>query len=1420
MTRLMLQMIQAVTAGKNWILLSFWIAALAFSPRVAFAVEVIPLNGDVANSSTPGWSTTLAVTLNDPFLYDPLSPTSPLPAQTHPNGFHGNGGEGEDVYLSYNMIYPVELDTGEELFIDVWGRSDCCWDRDDNFDIEFYNGGVLGTFIDSLIGMAIPNPVPQHYRASYIGTGTVVIDSFRIVAHDSNPSGANYFTLMETRAATVDGEVKSLKFIIDRDTREITMTNNTTGPIVMAGLSFLSDAGALDPSGWTSITGHYDATPPDGNSSVSSDEWIILANTGEELGEATLGSGTIAVGQTVHFGAAWGGYYQEMSDLSLEYLDANAGEVISLAPTFVGNDGNPFDLGDLNFDGNINISDWQIFRDSNFTDLSFLTIAQAYRAGDLDGDGMNNLVDFGLFKTAYEAENGPGSFAAMIAGVPEPATWLLLAFGGFLLITWRHLVGKAFAMIALVGFLVATTCQAQTVILPGTATNHALSSTATQSSESYGGVPERAVDGNINGAWGGASVTHTDGTQTDPWWRGAFLAGDQDIEQIILFNRLDCCGDRLRDITITIRDAADTKDVLVSPLLNPGNSLNSPTIIEWDVMSANGGLAANGGIVRINRTSDPNQTGDVANTLSLAEVFALGTDGVLVRPNIAVGYPAIQSTTAYGGVPERAVDGITNGNWGYNSVTHTDPTDNNPWWQVDLGILSEIDGISLWNRTDCCSERLEDITIQVFAADGVTPVYTSALLNPGNPPPLGPYVISENLLGQNIQGRYVRVTRTEPPSAEGVLSLAEVQVFGERAAMTLQVNTQTGGITLKNNSISDFDIDAYSIESPGGALNAIGWNSLQDQDFEGNGAPGSGNGWEESGGSGNTVLAEIYLLNSSIFSIGNTLSLGNAFNPSVFGLGNDGDLTFTVRTPEGVFIDGLIEYVTGGENADFNGDGDVDGADFLAWQRGFGITGTATLADGDANGDANVNGADLAVWKSQFGTGGAAGVLAGAAVPEPGTMGLLGLLLFGIAVGLFQRKRGVKKMSLYKISLLILVAVVAIDLAPTARADSETDRLYRLGDDAGDNYGSGGVAGNVVWLTVDSYVTDTLYGKDQQDLDDPFFTEPKYVNVSSGQYARSGVGAGELGVRFDGVDDFLQGLRLGLPSTSAASTGYTGLGGPGPLDYTNIWSRGFQVWVYPEVASGSIQDVVMDTNQHGLRISASGDWVMVYGSAYESETPVVANQWSHVLVVDANSPGADDDAFMYVNGIAIWAATGSYASSDMALVLGASTGTVDGTPVPGQSNFFTGVLDELDMFVMGVNGTGYDYGTFNPGEDNDYIAAAMAGIPDGDITGDGNVSGDGMGSPETDDVAAFVLHWRAENLVNNIPVGDLASRGMGDFNYDGVVNYADWYILRANHPSGSALNLGALLAGAGVPEPSSVVLLFLGLGAAWIVRRR
>lgn len=86
-------------------------------------------------------------------------------------------------------------------------------------------------------------------------------------------------------------------------------------------------------------------------------------------------------------------------------------------------------------------------------------------------------------------------------------------------------------------------------------------------------------------------------------------------------------------------------------------------------------------------------------------------------------------------------------------------------------------------------------------------------------------------------------------------------------------------------------------------------------------------------------------------------------------------------------------------DADFDGNGLVNGVDFLIWQRNSGSAGT--LATGDANNDGVVNAADLAIWRDQYGT--AALEASVASVPEPTS--LLLATMAGLAVTSLRRRK-------------------------------------------------------------------------------------------------------------------------------------------------------------------------------------------------------------------------------------------------------------------------------------------------------------------------------------------------------------------------------------------------------------------------------
>lgn len=90
------------------------------------------------------------------------------------------------------------------------------------------------------------------------------------------------------------------------------------------------------------------------------------------------------------------------------------------------------------------------------------------------------------------------------------------------------------------------------------------------------------------------------------------------------------------------------------------------------------------------------------------------SDAPGIEANLAMFGSATQSSTfshlGAVGSADKAIDGNADGNFYRGSVTHTD-TDRNTWWEVDLGEGAAGHEITVYNRTDCCWDRSQDIWI-------------------------------------------------------------------------------------------------------------------------------------------------------------------------------------------------------------------------------------------------------------------------------------------------------------------------------------------------------------------------------------------------------------------------------------------------------------------------------------------------------------------------------------------------------------------------------------------------------------------------------------------------------------------------------------------------------------------------------------
>ena len=112
--------------------------------------------------------------------------------------------------------------------------------------------------------------------------------------------------------------------------------------------------------------------------------------------------------------------------------------------------------------------------------------------------------------------------------------------------------------------------------------------TATQSSEGWSGNPMRAIDGNTDGQWGAGTTTHTNGSPS--WWE-VDLRDTYEIWSIWIWNRLDCCSERLVDFTVTVLDSERNVSLLVDigdELVALGNELKMHLIgagNAWDSLA-------------------------------------------------------------------------------------------------------------------------------------------------------------------------------------------------------------------------------------------------------------------------------------------------------------------------------------------------------------------------------------------------------------------------------------------------------------------------------------------------------------------------------------------------------------------------------------------------------------------------------------------------------------------------------------------------------------------------------------------------------------------------------------------------------------------------------------------------------------------
>jgi DNA-binding beta-propeller fold protein YncE len=272
----------------------------------------------------------------------------------------------------------------------------------------------------------------------------------------------------------------------------------------------------------------------------------------------------------------------------------------------------------------------------------------------------------------------------------------------------------------------------------------------------------------------------------------------------------------------TLKDIGTLKSSSGQRLGGPLSGIDVPTLRDvWATAPYlhDGSAATLAEAVQAHKTQTLSAT-DLGNVV--AYLNAIGGDERMPAVNLSQGKVTTQSSTGIGAWASRAVDGRTDGNFWNGSVTHSlTETQQPPWWQVDLGQQSAVQSVQIWNRTDCCAERLANFYVFVATSDmsGRTLAELKADSSVAKVPVASLNGSASITLSMAARGRFVRVQLS---STTAPLSLAEVQVFGWSEANLARGKTASQSTTLAGLS-ADRAVDGNQIVFASTLFQASAW---------------------------------------------------------------------------------------------------------------------------------------------------------------------------------------------------------------------------------------------------------------------------------------------------------------------------------------------------------------------------------------------------------------------------------------------------------------------------------------------------------------------------------------------------------------------------------------------------------------------
>jgi hypothetical protein len=1210
----------------------------------------------------------------------------------------------------------------------------------------------------------------------------------------SNTSLTNF--KLVSAVVTIGENTGSLNLKIDRNTGEIALTNGFSETALenIIGYSLLSGVGALGQSGWDKQGVGASQLAND------NDQWTVLTDSGvsTDLSESVLtttgdgNGGDLAAMTTWNFGNVLR-KSPFANDVAFELLIDDGSEEGLVLTTLAGDFrveyvGDAIDPADLDANGVVNALDWVKFKAGYGSDVSGMTDLDAYLYGsDINLDGVSDIKDFLAYRDLYAAATGSSLYLDANA-VPEPASWVLAMFallvlggtrkmkrGGKLLLgliftdklmlNLRAGIASA-AMIGTLGVMISVghTAQATNILHYGydftTGTVTSEGNLVNDDSGSGNDSVTKLTHGGLDGGTYSSDIPNA-GLLQNTLGIGSVdtRTGTHQTSNINIYNQADILG-----------AGGLTYQAWIKVL---DRSVNSRASVGDIIMSDSGVIALS---ARYTTTSTDFSVEIVSgSTVNVAQVTGLAVDEWV---HVAA---VFSNVSANAHLFDATVDMYING--GLQATQNV------------IGAPTGADFTGFGNALN-----------RAFSI--------------GNHP-------------TTIDNRFKGLI-FEPIVTLGALDASQFTVVELDPGVT--VNFTTGEVKFFGEDLTNLDVTSYSLTSVLGQLTPGNFNSLESQHI-GDLAmdPDNGIGFEILSET-NHDITEADLTGSTVFDNNTNLSLGNIFNTATNELDRDLALSFTTST--GRTVIGQVIYISGSSvPGDYNGDGVVDAADYTVWRNNLGANMTLPNENPAATTPGVVDAEDYAFWKSQFGSSAASGTLGSATVPEPSTVVLIlsGSLVF---FGFWCRRQ-----HRYGTGTVLLVATVALIVAGVGAGSATlaavtNDRSYLLGDDSAE----GAVDGNVVGSAADGATFDSAGSVGAGNLQDLIMSgAPTYVDVSN----RPGASSGNLGASFGGSDALSTSISMNAPSAMWDNT--TFFPGPPsgvifPSNYEGIFSHGIQLWAKPNQATlgTSTQTLVYDTAEHGIAIAANGNWELIFDKLrLDTGVPVAEtiddNGWAHVMQLagfsDRFNGATANGGALLVNGVAVIARNTPYDPAATPLVLGAQPAGENFT------NYYDGTLDDVRLFLWGdnsdqlgadgtpggvnsqgsLNADGQKWGTLDLGTDNDWIAYRLAelGVTD---RGDVNLSG---GVADSDDVTAFLTHWRKQQLINGVQVGDWNSRLEGDLNYDGIVDLRDARLLHNSLLAAGAggFDFSLLYGGANVPEPASCMVTIAGLLAIGIYTR-